>query len=507
MRYVMFGLASAILLLLVYVGNTHGVGQERLPALGHFLSPTHGFWQQAVPSDEDKHINLELAGRSGQVKLDERGVPHIFAATLEDALFLQGYMHAQDRLFQMDISVRATGGRLAEVLGDRLLERDQTQRRKGLRVAAQRTADSWNRNPEAATALAAYVAGVNTYIEALDPKDYPVEYKLMGFAPEPWSVFKSAMFSKSMAESLCFRHYDLPTTNARSLLGDSLFQHLYPEWNPKQSPIVPTMDHLVRASEEEADFLSGVYDFPALEQAPEGIGSNNWALAGSKTSSGAPLLANDPHLSLTLPSIWYEVQLNTAERNVYGVSLPGLPGILIGFNEQIAWGITNVGQDVADWYRIEWIDDQQEEYLLDGKPTAPEWVTDTILVRGQSEPTIIRTPWTIFGPVVYDQEAENYYNLALRWAAQDPPFHPESDNMEAFLDLGASTGLAGYTAALSAFDNPGSNVVYANQAGDIAITVTGHFPLRRQQQGRFIQDGSKSENQWSGFIPYDEVPR
>ena len=509
MKSLKFVVGLVALLALVYLGNTHGAINPRIPGIAAFLNPFTGIWQQADAAKAANDIIVIPGDIAGEVVIDERGIPHVFAEDKAAAIYIQGYLHARDRLFQMDVSTRAASGHLAEILGTGLLERDRIQRRKGMLVAAQRTAAAWQRNPETAVVINAYCAGVNAYISQLSPKDYPVEYKLLGFVPELWTPLKSALFSKSMAETLCFRNEDLATTNARALLGDSLFQHLYPEYNPAQSPVIsttPWLNQVTKTAEDPIGEKIGALSFPELAQSPEGIGSNNWALAGSKTASGAPLLSNDPHLSLTLPSIWYEIHLVYGEENIYGVSLPSLPSILIGFNEASAWGITNVGQDVADWYKITWTDTTRTHYWLDGEATAVDVVTDTIYVRGAA-PTIIKTPWTIFGPVVYDQPEDEYYNLALRWVAHDAPFQEDSDNVEVFLDLASATNLEGYISALRAFDNPGSNVVYANQANDIALTVTGHFPARRQQQGRFVQDGSRSANAWPGFIPYEEIPR
>lgn len=509
MRFFKFGIGAILLLALVYLGDTHGVVNARVPAFARLLNPFTGVWQQAVPAQKQRETMTLTLGIDGRVVIDERGIPHIFADEINDAVFIQGYLHARDRLFQMEISVRATEGRLAEVLGANLLERDRLQRRKGLGVAARRTTEAWMQNPESAEIVNAYVAGVNAYITELQPADYPIEFKLLGFAPELWSVYKSALFSKSMAETLCFRNRDISTTNIRNALGDSLFAHIYPQYNPKQSPVIAEEPWLVNTKDVDVqnEQLSGLFPFPELAQAPEGIGSNNWALAGSKTASGAPLLSNDPHLSLTLPSIWYEMHLVAGGYNVYGVSLPALPSILIGFNEESAWGITNVGQDVLDWYRIDWTDSTRTAYWLDGEAEPVEEIRDTVWVRGQEDPIIIKTPWTVFGPVVYDQPEDVRYNLAMRWVAHDAPYTPEGDNLEAFLDLAKASTLEGYIQALRPFDSPGSNVVYANQNNDIALTVTGHFPIRSEQQGRFVQDGTIRSNAWKGFIPYQENPR
>ena len=512
MRFVKFALTLALLILFWWVGGSHGLISPRIPALGKLLSPFNGFWQQAEPIRQDAQtVQLSLAGGTGEVLLDERGVPHIFAATLADAFFLQGYWHARHRLWQMDISVRATEGRLAEILGERLLERDRIQRRKGLPVAARRTIDAWKRNPQEFAWVEAYAAGINAYIESLEPADYPVEYKLMGFEPEAWTPYKSAVFMKSMAETLCFRSRDVESSNSRTLLGDSLFAHLFPEHNPQQSPVIPagtSWDYIPNASEEEGteEQLSGYFPIDPLPQSPEGIGSNNWAVAGSKTAGGNPILCNDPHLRLTLPSIWYEVQVHAEGINAYGVSLPGIPGIIIGFNEQVAWGLTNGSQDVLDWYRVQWTNESMTSYTFNGQERTTEWVTDTIQVRGQEEPYIERTPWTLWGPVVYANKDDNRNGLAMRWMALDEP------QLKEFYDLGTFVGLmrAGnfeeYRAALPGFDSPIQNFVFAAQDGDIGLTVNGRMPIKRDQQGRFVEDGNGTQAAWQGMVSHAEMP-
>lgn len=499
-----------LLVFLIYVGNTHAFINPQVPAVAKVMDPFGGFWQQAEGEISAGTSHQVLSSIQGTAAIDQKGVPHIFASNIADAVYIQGYMHAKDRLFQMDVSTRAAGGSLAEVLGPNLIERDRIQRRKGMRIAAQRTLDAWLGNTETAKIVKAYSDGINAYISSLRPRDFPVEYKILGFKPEAWTIMKSALMAKSMAESLCFRNFDLATTNTRAILGDSLFAHLYPEHNPEESPIIPaTKEWTFNPIEIEAtdNSLSEQLSFPMLEQAPEGIGSNNWALSGAKTASGAPLLSNDPHLPLTLPSIWYEVQIHTPQMNVYGVSLPALPGVLIGFNESSAWGITNVGHDVLDWYKITWTDNTRQYYLLDGEAVEPDWKTDTIWVRGQKNPEIVKTPWTVFGPLVYDQPDNQHYNLAMRWLAHDAPFSAGTDNIDVFLQLGTNNGLDAYTGALSGFDTPASNMVYANQNNDIALTVAGRLPLKADQQGRFVQAGNSRSQLWQGFVPFAHLPR
>lgn len=229
---------------------------------------------------------------------------------------------------------------------------------------------------ETMAVLQAYTDGVNAWIDQLKPADYPIEFKLLNYSPEKWSVLKSALVTESMAETLCSKFDDLEATNALAVFGRDTFDYLYPEWNPKQQPIIPDTGQWtpkVRAGRRFSNPGYGAVEglIPADESAtPDDyfVGSNNWAVSPAKSASGHALLSNDPHLNLTLPSIWYQVQLHSPLGNVYGVSLPGTPGVVIGFNEHIAWGVTNVGHDVSDLYRVKWVDNSRKSYLLDGSP-------------------------------------------------------------------------------------------------------------------------------------------
>ncbi|MEM6771146.1 MAG: penicillin acylase family protein, partial [Bacteroidota bacterium] len=234
-------------------------------------------------------------------------------------------------------------------------------------------------------------------------------------------------------------------------------------------------------------------------------GSNNWAVTGALSNTGKPLLASDPHLSLTLPSIWSEVQIHYPGVNARGVSLPGAPGIMIGFNDHIAYGETNVGHDVTDWFKIEWTDSTRTNYLLDGEAVAATIVVDTIFVRG-AEPIIQRTPWTIFGPVPYTEG--RYADYAMRYLAHDAP----GGNLRShalpgtFLQLMAARNYADYRKALMGYADPAQNFIFAERTGTIAIRPNGMFPLRAQGNGRFPLPGNTRANAWQGYLPFADRP-
>lgn len=516
MRFIKFVIALALTLLLIFTLGLNNPYGSSLPPVGTFFNPFSGIWQNASGHELESET-LKLSGLKEPVKVyfDERMVPHIFAQNNEDVFYAQGYIQAKFRLWQMDVSVRAAAGRLSEIMGERLLERDRQQRRKGMLWAAEKAWEGWKQSEEEKAWVEAYTQGINDYIAQLSPSDYPMEFKLLNYAPEPWTPIKSALFFKNMAEMLCGRNGDLGATNTLAAIGREMFDFLFPEQNPKQSPIIPetkTWDFTPIAIAPDTatsrEMLSqNTYPHKGLPQPPPFLGSNNWAVSGKKTADGHPILSNDPHLSLTLPSIWFEVQLHTPDFNAYGVALPGVPGIAIGYNEHIAWGETNVGQDVLDWYRILWANDERTEYLLDGEKQAVTMRTEKIDVLGRSEPVLETVKYTIWGPVVYESDDSPYKDLAMRWIAHDVDETATTHELGTFVNLMRAKNYDDYSRALTSFDSPPQNFVFASKTGDIALKVNGRFPLKRKEQGRFIQDGSSSAQAWQGFIPKDQVPQ
>ncbi|MFN7118633.1 MAG: penicillin acylase family protein [Saprospiraceae bacterium] len=517
MQVLKFSASLIATICLVLLFSWHHPFEAPLPPVGNFFSPFTGFWQNADPTKVPEAQLLQFPDLKGTVRIvfDERLVPHIFADHNTDLYFAQGYITAMHRLWQMDIATRSIGGRLSEVIGERTIETDQLQRRQGLLYAAQNALTAWQRSPTEMAALNAYVAGVNAYIATLNPRDYPLEFKLLNYKPEPWSPLKSALFFKYMAQTLCGRSDDLEATNAQALLGSTLFDFLYPEINPKQSPIIPAgtawkfqpATIVPDTVTSDSSQLSQLIRHQALPESPEFVGSNNWAVSGKKTASGAPILCNDPHLNLTLPAIWYEIQLSTPQFNAYGVSLPGVPNIIIGFNNDIAWGVTNVGQDVLDWYKITWADEKKTKYIYDDQVREVTIIKDTIRVRGKADPVVQDIKFTVWGPVVYEDDNAPRQDMAMRWVAHDVPDAREFYDGGTFLQLMSAKNYKDYSKALEGYDSPAQNFVFASKDGDIALKVNGKFPLKRKEQGRFVQDGSRSATAWQGFIPRDQIPQ
>ena len=496
---------------LVYVlSNSFEVGGNMTPPLGNLINPFSGFWQNAEPSVNLPAPDLQLKGLSGKAEIiyDDRMVPHIFAANIIDAAYVQGYITARDRLFQMDFSTRATAGRVSEIVGEKAIQYDLMQRRRGLVFAAENAVKGWKKYPESYKALEAYVNGVNAWIEQLRPKDYPIEYKIMNFAPEKWSVLKTAIFVKSMCQSLNFGEDDVETTNALSLFGKEVFDFLYPETFWEQSPVIPE-NVSWNFKPSSASNIPSFPDFgqplpvPVKPEIDRNNGSNNWAVAPSKTLNKKPILCGDPHLPLRLPSIWYELQIVVPEFNTYGVSIPGIPGILIGFNENIAWTQTNVGHDVLDWYTLNWKDNSKMEYEMDGQWIKATIRLDTFYIKGKKVPLIDTVRYTAWGPVAFEADSSIYKDMAMRWLAHDIP---RTDEIGVFYDLMSAKNYDEYATALQGYVSPAQNYAFACKDGDIALRVQGQFPIKSKSQGRFVQDGSKSANAWHGWIPEAQKP-
>lgn len=497
-------IASTVIAVIVVLALDTRMGG--FPAAGRFLSPFHGFWQNAETQDPPAERELRLAGLLEPVKVlyDERRVPHVFAQNNRDLYFTQGYITARDRLWQMEFQTMAAAGRLAEVLGASALGRDRYQRRVGLVYGARNTLKEIMAEPETRLSVSAYTDGVNEYISSLRARDYPIEYKLLGYAPEPWTPLKCAILIKSMAWILRGGNAELRMTNTLDRFGEEVVRDLFSHSSgadtiiPRATPWDFEPRKVIRP---DTRFIRGSIG----AENGSGVGSNNWAVSGSRTASGYPILANDPHLGLSLPSLWYEIQLAGPTVNVYGVSLPGGPGVVIGFNRHIAWGFTNAGTDVTDWFKITFKDDTLQEYLHGGRWRPVETVVEEFSVRGGD--TLRDTVrYTHHGPVVWDSryrpsDSRVPERHAFRWTA-----HDGGNEWLACHRLNAARGYDDFVAALPHLTAPGQNFAYADVDGNIAIWHNGRFPVRWEGQGAFIADGSDPLHDWQDWIPNAHKP-
>lgn len=520
MRFLFLTGAALVTIFLVYTFNT----QEVLPApLGKLLSPQHGIWQNAEAADQSFDEDLSLPGLKGNadVYFDERLVPHVFAEEEQDAYYIQGFLHAKFRLWQMEFQTHAAAGRLSELLGEgpggRILDYDRNMRRLGMGWAAEKSVAEVEKSPESKQQYEAYADGVNAYIDQMTEGQLPIEYKLLGYYPERWTTLKTALFLKYMSYDLAGGESDLEFTNARNSFSKADFEKLFYILADSLKPIAPNTPYspypLASAVDLSlpamADSVYFGYHNDSLTHVvtnkpnPEN-GSNNWAVAGSKTKSGRPILCNDPHLGLNLPSLWYEMQITTPNFSAYGATFPGSPNVIIGFNENISFGFTNAGRDVRDYYEIEFQDAGKTAYKYNGQWVPSEKRVEVIKIKGEAD-LLDTVTYTVFGPLMYD---ENYRaseketrNLAVRWKA-----HDASNDGLAFYGLNHAKNYEDYLAAIKTLTCPGQNCLFASRSGDIAIWQQGEFPAKWKRQGDFIMPGTDSSYQWKGMIPQEENP-
>lgn len=482
------------------------------PPVGKLLDPFSGAVQN---ENEDvlQNSQRDISGVSKPVSVffDDRDVPHIYAQTEEDLYFTQGYVTASYRLWQMDFLSYVSAGRLSEIFADGFLDYDRKQRRMGLLDAAKASLKMIEKDPRTIKILSAYTKGVNAYISRLNYKKMPLEYKLLDYKPEPWSNLKSVLIMKYMADMLSGYDEDYNATALMMTLGEEKYNKLFPIFGPHSTPIAgdasktknEALAHIKKPDYLDFSFFSERALVSKSNYNRE-VGSNSWVVSGKKTASGFPILASDPHLNLTLPAIWFEMQLSGPGSNVYGVTIPGTPAVIIGFNENIAWGITNGLDDVKDWYKLRLTDDYKK-YELDG-----EWKETTVTVeaikrKGQSVfyDTIYHT---IHGPVVSDKRfvgsQPEMLNHAMRWELHNP-----SNEFSTFIQLNEAKTYNDYREALKHYSSPVQNFTFASKNNDIAVHHQGKMAVKWAGQGKFILDGTNGTHIPGRYIPSDSLPQ
>ncbi|MGJ7031586.1 penicillin acylase family protein [Niabella hirudinis] len=515
MRIIPFLAAAAVTVLLVYLLNKP-VGDKVPMPLGSFLSPQAGFWQNAEDTAASFNEALSFPQLKGNVRVyfDERLVPHVFAERDEDLYFVQGYLHAKFRLFQMDLQTRAAEGRVSEIAGPKAISYDREQRRLGMKFAAENSLQVMEKDARSKAIYSAYTAGINAYIHSLKKSELPIEYKILNFEPEEWTNLRTALLLKMMAKMLASgTEKDLAYTRLHQVFSTRQLDALYPQIPDSLKPIVPPgtifpapgVSPVAPAGADTAYFKEATR-LTAFEQymPDRDNGSNNWVVAGSKTVAKVPILANDPHLELSLPSIWYEMQLSTPAGRAYGATLPGSPYIIIGFNDDIAWGVTNAQRDVKDYFSIRFKDSRRHEYWFNQQWKPAQQRIEAIKVKGQS--TVYDTvSYTVFGPVMYDVTFRDTLTqnngLAVKWAA-----HHTGDDGNTFYLLNRAKTYDDYVNAIKFFECPGQNFVFASKSGTIALWQQGKFPARWNSQGMYVMPGTDSSYNWQAWIPQAENP-
>jgi penicillin amidase len=511
--------------------GTQGVGA--VPPLNALLSPAVGLWANAQ-NDLPASATAAIPGMSGavDVRYDRRSVPHIFATTELDAVRALGYVVARDRLFQLEVQSRAGEGTLTELVGEVALSADQETRHLGMPRSAELRIKGMDPNGPMMQILQAYADGINAYRASLPASQWPVEYKLLQRAPREWKPIYTLHLLNRMGYTLAHAPVELDLLQARATIGDSAARAIFDTDSPVQEPIQPAprnapreaLTHLPAPSAPDSTAVrylaqltrggdwgplrwrrdeEGTPEERALVQQERAFASNNWAVAPTRSKSGKALLAGDPHLELTLPSIWYEVHMVVPDKmDIGGVTIPGAPGVTIGYNRSLAWSFTNTGADVMDFWR-ETVDDKTRPttYELDGQRTP---FVDTRVEQYRNKRGEVIATDTVYYTHRGPMRRQGAEWLSMRWTVLEAGqeimgFYSaaHATSAEAFLD-----SMATYFAA------PAQNMIVADTAGTIAIRSTGKYPIRADSgRGTAILEGNTRKNDWLGFRPVARYPQ
>jgi len=527
-----------------------------LPGLGSLLSPIGGIWNGPNYAEYPSMKEVRGTGYSGTVYRDELGIPHIFTSGQNDLSYIIGYLQAIDRLFSMDMQKRVITGRVSEILGSNSLEMDKYYRLLGFARSAE---ELWNKIEEDAQSdlellllidsMRAYCAGVNRYIDEITPNNLPLEYILLGLQPEYWTVLDILTFVKYESWALTYSEFDIAMTIIRDAMGDDIPPELVPyEPFPFEKVVVPNFKDNTSGGipkpKSSAMGNGGGFSQSSLEKIPElkedlqGIFnlfqnfnlfglkdqiiqacSNNWVINGSLSYSGKPILCNDPHFQLILPSVLWEFHfVNTSENfynSLYGVAFPGAPSAVMGHTAYISWGMTNSFYDQNDFY-LEKLNNEGTKYIFNNTERDIETVTELIKIKGQSdynyEIKFTRHNWTeqdnFKCPIINSTEFgyPGNLNISIKW----PGYAPDYGILKGFYRLNNAKNINDFIEAMRVYGCPGLNFIYADVEGNIAIYPKGNYPVRNAtgvvKEGRYIMNGSNGEDEWTGYIPFDWIP-
>ncbi len=453
---------------------------------------------------------VRVPGLSAPVKVirDEHGVATIDAANLEDLFFAQGYVTAQDRLWQMDAMRRFAAGELAEVLGPSQLQHDREQRILGLRDVARRSLQQYSARDR--SYVDAYTRGVNAYIQERGDS-LPLEFRILRYKPAPWTAEDAVLMGASMVQNLNHGAYLSALEKEKflarlgpELTGDLFINSSWHDRPPSKAPVrINQRDEDDDSSPGGSDSVTSSRPHPAIANASLGpdlwfprAGSNNWVVSGAHTVSGKPLLSNDMHLNHQMPNLWYEVHLRSGDFDVVGVSLPGLPFVIVGHNQRIGWGFTNVGPTVEDLF-VETLNENGQYQTPRGWRNLDRR-REVIHVKGDRDEQLDVLS-TRHGPIITDLIPGEKRAVALRWTLYDGLHNP-------FFDLDSAQNWDQFAKALSQLDSPGQNVVYADVDGHIGYHATGHIPIRAKGDGSLPVNGSDDAHEWTGYVPFEKLP-
>jgi penicillin G amidase len=450
---------------------------------------------------------LKAPSLKSEVKIyfDSLAIPYIFTENDVDAAFALGYLHARERMFSMDMIRRAGEGRLSEIFGTETVPFDRMFRTVGLARTAKMIKDKMN--PEGLKLLEAYSRGVNYYLEEKKNK-YPVEFDVLGYEPEEWKPEHSIIVIRMMAWELNLGWWtDLTFTELVQKLGEEKVKEILPGYPENAPTIIPP--EIKKFAQINTNFIETDKAFRKFSgMTGTHLGSNNWVVNSQMSASGKPIIANDPHLAYRAPGIWYAAVIKSPSWNAAGVTLPGVPGIVIGKNDNISWTLTSIMTDETDFY-FETLDSSRTKYLLDGSWKDLVIIRDTIDTRdGIREPIEIK--YTHRGPIIsnihpytfiFNKDESTYPPISMRWLGNE-----FSDEMDAFLRINKAKNWNDFKSAVEKFNIPGQNFVYADKDGNIGYVFGGALPIRDGNMTTFIFDGSTSKSDWKGFVPRNELP-
>jgi penicillin amidase len=481
-----------------------------------WVEPNGGLWLDVTWANLPPFAQAELPGLDGEIHIvrDQWGVPHIFATTLGDLYLACGYVHAQDRLFEMDLYRRIAEGRISEVFGPENLDTDLFHRQLGLMEAA--NASYALLAPDVQLLLQRYAQGVNLYLEHIGGQ-VPMELRVLGYFPEHWTAIDALTMERYIAwvsdEGNALRELDMLGL-ADVIKTDPIWQELFPEIHYNDLPIVPSLSsvqtsgvqddtpaELREAAAALANSWRRISEQSSLGSVASG-GSNAWVVSSSRTTTGAPLLACDLHFTLALPSLWYEVHLVGGGMNVRGITFPGFPFVLVGHNANLAWGMTAMQSDVSDYYYYAWNSSTTpNQYWWDGAwhtltPKTIQLYAKTSGGFAAAEPVTVY--WTVHGPLFSKAQG----SFALKWIGSNG-----SRSAEGFLRMANATDYTTFSDALQFLTGCDLDIVYADKAGNIAYHAVGAHPLRMPGDGPYPMNASTGTHDWQGFIPFDELPK
>lgn len=478
---------------------------------------------EETAADENTGVlceQLQLHGLQDEVHIyrDEYGVPHIYAQNQDDLFFAQGYVHAQDRFWQMEFWRHVGAGRISEIAGGATVETDKFIRTLGWnRMAAEHLAYLEEEAPELLTILEAYSAGVNAYI-LQNEGQLSLNQTVLSLVNEPWEIepwtpINTLTWGIVMSYDLDGNwEAELERAELMKIIGQAQTETLLPDYPYDDRPVIAALDELsgnATAEQRDAAVQWDKVNIDIIGEVPANgfalgrgdyVGSNNWVISGEHTATGMPLLANDPHLGIQMPSIWYEIGLHAPGWEVVGFSFAGAPGVVIGHNAHFAWGVTTANPDVQDLYIEKINPNNPNQYEFMGEWREMEIIEEVIRVNG-GEDVVMPVRLTHHGPIINEVVDGQSDVLALRWTAQEPV-----RIFRAIAEMNQADSYEAFREAARYWDIAAQNLVYADVEGNIAYQLPGLIPIRQNGDGRIPVPGWTGEYEWEGWIPYEELP-